>query len=360
MRNEDIKACANGIKLITDSYGTSVLDDARLFASLFNDFVNFNFEGKEIIISTLRTPVLNNIKDVCDSQSKQISAKKLEHYLDSTLGLKEEWICSILQIYSLAFDWGLTFSPKKNTDSFKSLTLNDIRTFAFDGSDLDAIKTDGPVFLTNETQYIGVLVTFDPEPEEFVGKFTWQIFKEDGTAFTEKLIRADYIPQNCCSYYASWGWDTKGNWPEGKYKIVASMNGSNELTTYFDIQYGAYDNAALDIKNVKLFSAGERAPELSKRSYGTVFSKATTERIYFQLDHKEIKNTFYTTVNYTIRNSYNEIVGSYAIPVHFMRGWNMCWISHGYDVAGQWDTGDYSYVLSIGNGKNYYGTFSIV
>ena len=368
MRDEDIKTASDKMRIMFEEFNISVLDDSRLFGALFNDFVNFDFDGKEILISSIRTPVLSRIKDICNSSNKENEVKKLEYYLDTTLGLKEDWINFIIEIYSSALGWGVTLPKQNNTASYvppktlaapQKIKLNSIFLFAYDGSDYDNVKYSGPVFMKDETQYVGVKVTFDSPEKEIEGTFKWQIFRDDGTPFTDPIILTDTILPTHSMYHSSWGWKDKGNWPEGAYKVVASLNGSNEMVAYFNIEHGSYHKVNMRINSVRLFSADNTPPEIGKRSYSKVFSKETTKRIFFELSHKVIKNTFYTTVNYTIRNSHSEIVGNFAVPIQFMNGWDMCWVDYGYDEAGLWDSGLYSYEVSIGNGPSYYGYFSI-
>ena len=152
-----------------------------------------------------------------------------------------------------------------------------------------------------------------------------------------------------------------GNWAVGRYTIKASMNGSNQLTTYFDVVDGRYDNPRLTMNEVRLFSAGALPPAVADRKYSTAFYSQQARRIYFEISLMKMTAPIYTTLNYKITKLNGEIVANYAVPIRFHAGDDRCWTGFGWDAPGHWSKGRYAYEISIGEVNPLFrGVFDIV
>ncbi|MBR0391743.1 MAG: hypothetical protein IJK38_05425, partial [Oscillospiraceae bacterium] len=177
--------------------------------------------------------------------------------------------------------------PKKpvrqSNTSNKPFRLNTISTFEYDGSSFASRKVQGPLFLRGEARMIGILVTYDAVIRDMNVSLDWQIFRQDGSPVTGLIHGGGTVKQGDTDYYQGWGWQTPGNWAAGRYTIKASMNGSNQLTTYFDIVEGRYDNPLLSMNEVKLFSAGAVPPAVADRKYSAMFYSQQARRIYFEI-----------------------------------------------------------------------------
>ncbi len=243
----------------------------------------------------------------------------------------------------------------------KQFRLNSISTFEYDGSSFSSRKVQGPLFLKGEMRMIGILVTYDPVPQGMNVSLDWEICRQDGFSITGKIHGTGSIRQGDTDFYQGWGWNVPGNWQVGRYTVKASMNGSNQLVTYFDVVEGKYDNPHLTMNEVKLFSAGAVPPELKDRIYSAVFSSHQARRIYFEITLPKMNASVYTTMNYKITKSSGEIYANYSVPIRFRSGDDRCWTGFGWDNPGHWQKGRYGYEISIGEVNNLFrGVFDIV
>jgi hypothetical protein len=54
----------------------------------------------------------------------------------------------------------------------------------------------------------------------------WKMILEDGTLFTEQVLRTILLPEWSESLHiASWGWEKAGQWKKGKHKAVLALWG---------------------------------------------------------------------------------------------------------------------------------------
>ena len=239
--------------------------------------------------------------------------------------------------------------------------LNSISTFEYDGSSFSSRKVQGPLFLKGETRMIGILVTYDPVPKSMSVSLDWQIFNQDGSPMTGMIHGGGTISKGDTDFYQGWGWAVPGNWKVGRYMVKASMNGSNQLTAYFDIVDGRYDNPRLTMHEIRLFSAGAVPPSVSERMYSAVFSSHQARRIYFEISLARMNASVYTTMNYKITRENGEIIANYSVPIRFRSGDDRCWTGFGWDNPGHWRKGRYGYEVSIGSVNNLFrGVFDIV
>ena len=259
-----------------------------------------------------------------------------------------------------------TVPPQETTVQQKSpaqkqFRLNSISTFEYDGSSFSSRKVQGPLFLKGEMRMIGILVTYDPVPQGMNVSLDWQIFRQDGTPLTPVIHGTGSISKGDSDFYQGWGWNVPGGWQTGRYTVKASMNGSNQLVTYFDVVEGKYDNPHLKMNEVVLFSAGTVPPELKDRKYSTVFSSHQARRIYFAIRLAKMNVSVYSTLNYKITKSNGEIFANYSVPIRFRSGDDRCWTGFGWDRPGHWQKGRYGYEISIGNANNLFrGVFDII
>lgn len=239
--------------------------------------------------------------------------------------------------------------------------LSSISTFAYDGSSFSSRKVQGPLFLKGEMRMVGILVTYPPAPQNMNVSLDWQIFRQDGSPMTNMIHGSGSICKGDTDFYQGWGWNIPGNWQVGRYTIKASMNGSNQLVTYFDVVDGRYDNPRLTMNEVKIFSAGAVPPELKDRKYSTVFSSHQARRVYFEIRLAKMNMSVYTTLNYKITKSNGEIFANYSVPIRFRSGDDRCWTGFGWDTPGHWQQGRYGYEISIGEANDIFrGVFDIV
>ena len=249
-------------------------------------------------------------------------------------------------------------APKPQNKKFR---LNSISTFEYDGSSFSSRKVQGPLFLRGEARMIGILVTYDPVPQSMNVSLDWQIFHQDGTPMTGMIHGSGSISKGDTDFYQGWGWQVPGNWKVGRYTVKVSMNGSDQLTTYFDVIDGNYDNPRLVMNSVSLFSSGAVPPSVSDRKYATVFSSHQARRIYFEISLAKMNTSVYTTMNYSITRQNGEVLANYSVPIRFHAGDDRCWTGFGWDNPGHWQKGRYGYEVSIGESNNLFrGVFDIV
>ena len=259
---------------------------------------------------------------------------------------------------------GVTGKDKQksqNTRQSGGFRLNSLSTFEYDGVSFASQKVDGSLFLKGEARMIGILVTYDPVPVSMNVSLDWQIFRQDGSPLTGLIHGMGVVNRGDTDFYQGWGWAVPGNWETGRYTVKASMNGSGQLTTYFDIVDGCYDNPRLTMNSLKLFSAGGIPPAISERKYFTAFSSHQARRIYFEISFARINAPVYTTMRYKITRDNGEIVANYAIPIRLRNGDTACWTGFGWENPGHWKKGRYGYEVTLGKSNNIFrGIFDIV
>lgn len=187
----------------------------------------------------------------------------------------------------------------------------------------------------------------------------WQIFNDNGTSFTKEMVVKGKISPNNTGFNVSWGWANPGNWPIGRYRIVARANDSKEWSKSFEVINGYYNHPNIKLNNLKLFNGGDVAPDENLRQYSTSFLRTKLQRVYFEMHFEQITSNYYTTINYKITYPNGEIFANYATPIQMQSGWDRCWVGSGWSEAGYWSEGVYMYEVSIGNSKKLCGSFVV-
>ena len=219
----------------------------------------------------------------------------------------------------------------------------------------------GPVFRAGNARMIGILVTYDPVPQDMNVVLDWQILYQDNAPVTGVIHGGGRIKKGDTDFYQGWGWSVPGSWKAGKYTIKASLNGSNQLTANFEVVEGRYENPVLALNEVRLFSAGAVPPAVSNRMYSSVFSSHQARRIYFEISLVKMNVPIDTTLNYKITRDDGNVVANYSVPIRLCVGDDMCWTGFGWNNPGHWRKGRYYYEVSIGSENNYFsGVFDIV
>lgn len=239
--------------------------------------------------------------------------------------------------------------------------VTSISTFAYDGSDFTARKVRGPLFLTAETRMIGILLSYHPLASPMEASVDWQIFLQDGTPVSGVIHGSGRLNPGDSDFYQGWGWKEPGRWKAGRYIIRATMNGSEVVTTCFDMVDGKYDNPALTMYGARLFTAGATPPPIKERKYAETFPAGEARKIYFEISMSSVLTSSYTTMKYLIIGPDGEVVANYAEPVRLRNRNDRCWTGFGWDTPGHWRKGRYYYEVTIGDSNNLFrGVFDIV
>lgn len=384
MSRIDIDTYASGIQEIVNKYGNQVFNDSRLFTSLLNDIIPFSTKGNDLFKSTLKPNVLKQILNVnkCIFFNRKAEINNLESLIEQECSLQKEIVFEVVSVYAKAFSWkyipNVVPSPtntnisnninpnnshlqKKisSNNSKKPFILIGLDLFEYDGSSYISRKTSGKVFLKNEARYIGAMLMFDKPVNDTNIEVKWQIFNESGTSFTKEMVVKGKITPNNTGFNVSWGWANPGNWPIGRYRIVARANDSKEWSESFEVINGYYNHPNIKLNNLKLFNGGDVAPDENLRQYSTSFLRTKLQRVYFEMHFEQITNNYYTTINYKITYPNGEVFANYATPIQMQSGWDRCWVGSGWSEAGYWPEGVYMYEVSIGNSKKLCGSFVV-
>lgn len=388
MSKIDLDTYVSGIQEIVNTYGNQVLNDCRLFTSLLNDVISLSTKGRDLFKKTLKPNVLNQIYSVnkCLFLKRKAEIIKLESLVEKECLINKDIVFEVVSVYAKVFSWkyvsnidsssilsnvsnnsNLNNSLKqpKNPSNLrpnnfkKTFILTGLDLFEYDGTSYLSKKISGPIFLKNEARYIGVMLMFDRPLKDEDIEVKWQIFNDNGTPFTKEMVVNGKIVPNNTGYNVSWGWPTPGNWPIGKYRVVASANGSKELTSSFEVINGYYSQPKINLNNLRLFNGGDVAPDENLRQYSTSFQRGKLQRIYFELHFKQISKNHYTTINYKITYANGDVFANYAIPTQMQSGWDKCWTGIGWSEAGYWQEGLYRYEVSVGKSNKLCGSFVV-
>lgn len=243
----------------------------------------------------------------------------------------------------------------QNRNFFK---LTGIQTYSSDGTSYGP-KMWSASFLTGETKYIGIKVLFDVADFDRVANLTWRIYNENGTPFTNNITLSLTAQPTHESVFQQWGWQETGNWPAGRYKIVASINGSAPIQTWIEIKNGRYDTLPSPIRNVKLFNCGDQVPPIQQREFTNIFYKSSARRIYFQLEFAQPGRDLSTTFEIIIKDSAGNYVTNLVAPTKINSNYAVYWNGYGWATPGNWTPGIYTYSVALGKSKPVTGTFEI-
>lgn len=247
------------------------------------------------------------------------------------------------------------------TKEYSRIPSNQITKIEFFSSDgtVSGRKIFGTTFLKGETSYIGVKVFFDKNESLKNVDLNWRIYNENGTPFTNENNISVPLGPTEESVFHQWGWNSPGNWPVGKYRVIASINRGNPVSAWFDIKPGNYDVLPFGLKNVKLFNGGIPAPTMEQREYTNVFHKSTAKYIYFQLEFTQPCRDILTTFEYSIFDENGHCVVNAASPVEIKSNYGVYWNGYGWNTPGGWKPGRYTYSVSLGKAPALTGCFEI-
>lgn len=241
-----------------------------------------------------------------------------------------------------------------------AFNVTNIQVFSSNGM-VDGKKLFGNTFYNGETKYIGVKLSFKKVQYNRNADLLWQIYDTQGKPYSNIIRTKIEVPQGQESVFQAWGWSKTGNWQIGKYTIVASINNGQKYQIKFEISNGCFDSMPVPLKKVKIFNGSEKAPPLDKREYSQVFSKSTARRLYFQLEFQPPRKDISTTIDFVIRKSSQQsAVANCSVPILIKYNFDKCWTGWGWNDAGNWETGEYNYSISLGKTKPISGKFYIV
>jgi len=241
----------------------------------------------------------------------------------------------------------------------KKFKVNSIQLFSYDGSSFNAPKVYGGTQYKNDVRYMGVLLTYDKVNVNTSITINWQIFKSDGSAYTNPISSTATVQAGSHDFFHAWGWANPGNWPVGRYKVVASLNDSDKVSAEFEIKSGGFADYRPYISSVKTFEGGNQAPEENSRYYTSYFNQSNTRSVYFHFNFTQVKYNTLTTINYKIYRPNGSVMTNTRTPILMQSGWDRCWTGYGWSTYGNWPKGQYRYEVSIGNSSPVSGTFNI-
>ena len=247
-----------------------------------------------------------------------------------------------------------------STASSNTIPITNVSVYNSDGAPEGALIRNGTAFFRNEAKYIGFKLHFASKPYARNVTLHWRIEKENGEYFSQQYDQEIELKADWVTYSKSWGWKSAGNWPFGKYKIVASFNEDTPTETWFEIKPGSYDTMPVPIKSVKMFnSTGGKLPPSSERTYTTVFDSKTACYLYFQLYFDQPGKDLNVTINYHITNSEGKNVAHMASPILVAYNYVSCWTGWGWKDPGHWKPGRYYYTISMGDSNTLTGSFDV-
>ena len=204
-----------------------------------------------------------------------------------------------------------------------------------------------------------------------IGRF----YKPDGSFMGEATVNVD-IPSDWEStdLWTGWGWDDKGNWTIGNYRLEVFFGNSKVGEGYFSV----YDDqtsttatapppeekAYLEFKSVKFFEGGSQDVPESERQYKSDFPISKTRYVYYSVYSKNLL--------YRSRSQKPLVLGKYYYPdgtfmgeakvnVEIPSDWDEAdlWNAWGWDQPGNWSLGTYRVEIFFGNAKVGEAKFTI-
>ena len=248
------------------------------------------------------------------------------------------------------------YQPNVNTPNSFELIKMDI--FSSDGT-VNGKKLNGPIFMSGETTYVGIKVQYKPQNYNRNATLRWRIYKENGMPFTNE-IKLTLLASPAHDYFThQWGWPNVGNWYPGKYKIIASVNGSESIQGTFEVKQGKYDFLASSLKNVRLFNGSVQPPPLDRREYTSAFSQSSLRYVYFQIEFEQPNRPMRVTFDYMIKNQNGDVLVNSSDPYEINTNDCVYWNGYGWAEPGNWSPGKYTYVVRFGKSNPISGTFIV-
>jgi hypothetical protein len=204
-----------------------------------------------------------------------------------------------------------------------------------------------------------------------IGRF----YKPDGSFMGEGKVDVD-IPSDWEStdLWSGWGWDEKGNWPIGNYRVDILFGNSKVGEGYFSV----YDDRTsttttapppeektyLEYKSVRFFEGGAQDVPESERQYKNDFPISKTRYVYYSV---YAKNLLYRSRSQKpiVRGKYyypdGSFMGEAKVNVEIPPDWDETdlWNAWGWDQPGNWSLGTYRVEIFFGNAKVGESKFTI-
>ena len=247
---------------------------------------------------------------------------------------------------------------QSNVNTSNSFELLKMDIFSSDGT-VNGKILNGPVFMSGETTYVGIKVQFKPQNYNRNATLRWRIYKENGTPFTNEIKLTLLATPAHDTFTQQWGWPNVGNWYPGKYKIVASVNGSESIQGTFEVKQGKYDFLASSLKNVRLFNGSVPPPPVDRREYTSVFSQSSLRYVYFQIEFEQPNRPMRVTFDYMIKNQNGDVLVNSSDSVEINTNHCVYWNGYGWAEPGNWSPGKYTYVVRFGKSNPISGTFIV-
>jgi hypothetical protein len=204
-----------------------------------------------------------------------------------------------------------------------------------------------------------------------IGRF----YKPDGSFMGEGKVDVD-IPSDWEStdLWSGWGWDEKGNWPIGNYRVDILFGNSKVGEGYFSVYDDLTSTTAiapppeektyLEFESVKFYESGATDVPESERQYKSDFPISKTRYVYFLV---YAKNLLYRSRSQKplVRGKYyypdGSFMGEAKINVEIPSNWGEAdlWSGWGWDEPGNWSLGTYQVEILFGNTKVGEGKFTI-
>lgn len=119
-------------------------------------------------------------------------------------------------------------------------------------------------------------------------KVTYKYHKPDDKLWGE--IKADFKIKSDWEYAIlprGWGWDKKGNWSVGVYRVELWIDDKLAAEDKFTVYDG---DETFEFESLRFFECGNKVPDQSKRLYTSSFKKSTARYIYFLAEIKNLKS----------------------------------------------------------------------
>lgn len=220
---------------------------------------------------------------------------------------------------------------------------------------------NGLYFTAGDIDYLHARVLIEPVQSIRHLNVRSQIYADDNP-FSE--VFSDEItlnPGDSSFKTTGWGNEYFSCYYGCVYKWILELDGKEIYSQEFQFYDGKIDKSGIYIKEIKLFaSKASGALERDIKNYKTSFDSNTLEYVYFKLfmdppgETKNIQifirvtcledNTLFYN-NYVLQRLTSDCTG--------------CWNGIGFSEKGKWKKGLYDYIICVGKGSMYKGTFSV-
>lgn len=272
------------------------------------------------------------------------------------LGYTDEYLKEKSSIYSLNKNFE---ELEDKNESIESETFSEC--IKYKGMSFEGCGYYGLHFTSEDIDYLCARVFIEPVRSIKHLNVRSQIYVGDKPFSKVFCDEITLYPGDLSFTTSGWGNENFCCYNDGVYKWIVELDEKETYSQKFQFYDGKVDKRASYIKEIKLFaSKASGALERDRKDYKTSFDSKALEYVYFKLlmdPPGETKN-IQISIRVTCIEDNTLFYNNYVLQ-RLTSDCTACWNGIGFSEKGKWKKGLYDYLICVGKGAMYKGTFSV-